>query len=513
MARAALVVALLFLASPAHALSAQSQAELDKLDAALAKAKPAADAVTAGLTDEHLALKDGVTAESLVADGKVLAVAVHEGVEAIRKLSAADRADPKVDASVAQLRPLIALVEQLGRAAPDVFYSPDGRSKVAAADGSLTKAMGYRDDGKWTDAQTYLGRAIREFNALSPEDRACPNGQAFVAKLKALEKGLKEDEAGRAQRDALEKAAKQACKDFTAQFITRQNLPLMEDLVLLHFTGHSNRSQATLNDGAVKDWLERIKARQALFAQLKPVCGDAEKAKQLTLCVRPYSPDMASFYAKKDPNAWCQAAAQGNELQVAEIDEYVGVEGDEKHARVGGGGLEQGEGWMSDDLLKKTWKTAFTVNENAKAAGAGRVKTLYAAVGVKDADTSKLTAKREEGLAALKKEVERLAPTWERPKPGAGHYGVDLAKARITSVFKGATVVATGGDSGQWNVHRNVLNVPEYRDRFGWILFQVPGEPFCQLRTFYISEDYAGGGTFTKDTSPSFSKLRFQACK
>lgn len=509
---AAVAAALLF-ATSAFALSPESQAELDKLEAALAKAKPAAVAVTAGLTEDHLALKEGVTAESLVSEGKALAVAVQAGAQATRKLSAADRADPKVEAFVAQLRPLIVLVEQLGTAAPDVFYSADGKSKAATADASLTKAAGFQDDGKWTDAQTHLSRAIREFNALSSEDKACPNGQAFIGKLKALEKGLKDDEAGRAARQALEKAAKQACKDFAAQFITPDNLPLMEGLVLLHFTGHSNRAQATLDDREVKEWLERTRARQTLFEQLEPVCGDAEKVKQLTLCQRPYSPDLASFYAKKDPNAWCQVVARGNELLVAELDEYVGIEGDEKHARVGGGGLERGEGWMSDDLLKKTWTTAFTVNQNAKAAGAARVKTLYAAVGVKDADTSKLTAKREEGLAALKKEVERLAPTWERPRPGVGHYGVDLAKARVTSVFKGATVVAAGGDSGQWNVHRNVLNVPEYRDRFGWVLFQVPGEPYCQLRTFYISEDYAGGGMYTKDTSPSFSRLRFQGCR
>ncbi|MCC7075270.1 MAG: hypothetical protein IT383_28415 [Deltaproteobacteria bacterium] len=62
-------------------------------------------------------------------------------------------------------------------------------------------------------------------------------------------------------------------------------------------------------------------------------------------------------------------------------------------------------------------------------------------------------------------------------------------------------------------VHRELLGVPKDRDRFGWILLQVPGEPFCQLRTSSISEDYTGGGKYSKDGSPSFARLRFQKCK
>lgn len=509
-AAASMLLVLFFSAGPALALSPEAQTNLDALKAALAKAKPPAAAVLGNLQEDRSAPKDGVAPEALAADGNALAKAAREGVLVIKKFSKDDRADPDVARAVEHMREQLALVTQLGEAAPGVFFSPEARKAVGTAY-SLNRAIEFREKGKLADAKVYLERASREFSNLKEEDRTCPDGMAFVAQVKALMDGLKDDESHRAERAAIEKAARQSCKDFDKQLITSKTLPLMGPLAMLQVSGHSGNSHATLNDGAVQDWLGRIAARKALFEQLKPVCDDAEKAKQLRLCVRAYSPDMAHAYATKDPKVWCEVAQKGNEVQIAELDEYVGIEGKGQGAHVGGGGLESGEGWLSDDLLDKTWATAFKVND--KAARAGRVSKLYAALGVKDADTSKLTAAREAGLAELKKEVERLAPTFDRPKAGVGHYGVELAKARVQSVFKGASVVASGGDSGKWNVHANILGVPEYRDRFGWVLFQVPGEPFCQLRTFYVSEDYSGGGTYNKDNSPAFGKLRFQKCK
>jgi len=53
--------------------------------------------------------------------------------------------------------------------------------------------------------------------------------------------------------------------------------------------------------------------------------------------------------------------------------------------------------------------------------------------------------------------------------------------------------------------------LPEYRDRGGYVLLQVPGEPFCQLRSFALSETYNGRG-YAKARSVSFSGVRWQKC-
>ena len=86
------------------------------------------------------------------------------------------------------------------------------------------------------------------------------------------------------------------------------------------------------------------------------------------------------------------------------------------------------------------------------------------------------------------------------------YFMVNWTKNSSTKVIKAA------GTKGGWSVKKNALGVPLYRDRFGWILFQVPGEPLCQLRTFYISEEYVGRKP-KKDKDVGFARLRWQKCR
>ena len=101
---------------------------------------------------------------------------------------------------------------------------------------------------------------------------------------------------------------------------------------------------------------------------------------------------------------------------------------------------------------------------------------------------------------------------WKLPKKGKSNYGVKLAKKQFLASFSTAKVLKVAAKKGNWTIKKNRLGVPLYRDKFGYLLAQVPGEPLCQLRLWVISEKY-NGRKYVKDDAVGWSNLRFQKCK
>ncbi len=52
-----------------------------------------------------------------------------------------------------------------------------------------------------------------------------------------------------------------------------------------------------------------------------------------------------------------------------------------------------------------------------------------------------------------------------------------------------------------------------YREKYGYAMFQVKGDPMCQLREWTLSEQYAGGGRYTPASDVSLGPVRWQPCK
>ena len=126
-------------------------------------------------------------------------------------------------------------------------------------------------------------------------------------------------------------------------------------------------------------------------------------------------------------------------------------------------------------------------------------------------DTAKRNKAAKKKLKELEAEVRRLAPKWGKPTGNGKHYGIKLAKKQIKRVFGKVKFYSTGGTKG-WSIKKNALGVPLYRDKVGWAVFKVKGDPFCQARSFSLSEPYKGGGRYQKDRSVSFGSVRWQKC-
>ena len=117
-------------------------------------------------------------------------------------------------------------------------------------------------------------------------------------------------------------------------------------------------------------------------------------------------------------------------------------------------------------------------------AFAGPIEDGQAILKAASADTAKLTAALDIQAVKLKDPSQA-----ESLKPLVKQCAASFAKA--------------------W---KNALGVPLYRDKVGWAVFKVKGDPFCQARSFSLSEPYKGGGRYQKDRSVSFGSVRWQKC-
>ena len=347
---------------------------------------------------------------------------------------------------------------------------------------------------------------------MSADDRISPNGQAFANDLRLTVQFVKMTRLVMADHKAAGKAAKAKCKEFSNRVMKGRNRGYMADLLRMAKGQKPNRSYSSLNPRAVQAWVSRIEEQKALLGALGQLCTPEATAVFQHCKPTHGKPRFEGLYAETDPVVWCELAKQGNELLVKELQMFIEKDDSLRSKRFTPGELERKEGWFAEDRAV-TWQSYFFVSEEQKTKALSEYSALFAALGAGMDGSSDFFRKREQTLASMRAEVESLASRWSLPPKGKGHYGVTLAKKAVKRWFKGAKVLKAHGTPGNWSIAKNPLGVPTHRSRFGWILFKPKGEPYCQLRTFFIGEDYAGGGKYQKDKDISFATLRWQACR
>ena len=141
------------------------------------------------------------------------------------------------------------------------------------------------------------------------------------------------------------------------------------------------------------------------------------------------------------------------------------------------------------------------------------IKPLVASVGIQDATTLPFWKAFEKRKADLKSEIDRLAPTWKSDKKKGADYSVNLAKKQLKKVFKKAKKAKAFLRRKEWKIYKTSLGIPKYRTRKGLLQYQMPGEPWCQLRSYTLTEDYKGGRRYQKAKDVSFGYTRWQKCQ
>lgn len=93
-------------------------------------------------------------------------------------------------------------------------------------------------------------------------------------------------------------------------------------------------------------------------------------------------------------------------------------------------------------------------------------------------------------------------------------YGKQLAAAQITSKWHADAQIHDAWYSrGSWKIHKNNIGVILRRTLPGYVMFKLPADPYCQVRSFTLTEQYTGTATFQKAKGVRFGYVRFQDCE
>lgn len=257
---------------------------------------------------------------------------------------------------------------------------------------------------------------------------------------------------------------------------------------------------------------EHVTAFRALLEKMAPVCEKPAYADSATRCKGLGLIQSSATMARFDQGDICAAAGDPTKT-LGEVVMRL-LEARTKHAASSETPtvewLRGKEGWLpSTDVV--AYATYFAVPEDYKTKMRAEVDAAFAAAGVPaPADLSMLWASRAAYGEALKAAVDATAREWTIPLGKCKGYTCKLAEKQVKREQKKAKIKKTF--QREWKIVKNALGVPLHRYLDMWVLYQLPGEPFCQVRSFTSYEEYKGGGKYQKAKGAQWGYVRFQKC-
>jgi hypothetical protein len=258
-------------------------------------------------------------------------------------------------------------------------------------------------------------------------------------------------------------------------------------------------------------WLNQIdadlKAADALVAQ----CNNPEQMKVFAACYTQVSgpESLTHLYNYNDPEAWCMVAPKMRSLLTQEAILTVQRTSSVLATAAGAINKADSDGWVSSDSLT-TFDKQFSLNPDQRAAAIDSKKSIFEKLEIGEDKFDAAFAPMEASLKQQGADVLANAPNVQRMKGPSTFYGVELAKSQVKRALPNTQIIA-GSSYAEWSVTKNVLGTPLYRDRNGWVVFKVPGEEYCQERSFHASEKWTGSG-YSRDNSVTFSNVRWLPC-
>jgi hypothetical protein len=350
-----------------------------------------------------------------------------------------------------------------------------------------------------------LNRAVDNFNKIPASDRSAPEVKEMEKKIREMTEYLTAMDAAVQALEQGGKAADDQCRAFENEIMKPvDNRTVMSTLARAlqdpAYVQYNRPEQITKA-------LEVVKAVAAVCAK------DAYKNVGKVGCnwMKVGGPD-------RDPSAWCAAAAKGTELVQQAVKAFVKAANERSAKQVmTPEELERGDGWLKYEEAVK-FQDHLHFGDVLKAKLLAQFKPAFDAAGLQGADDPALFAGQVDAMDKLRAAVEKLAPTWKLPPAKSCNYGCDKAKTQIVKWYKSAASVSislkkTIMSTGEWHITKNALGIPLERSMQGYVLFQVPGEKFCQLRPFTLTETYSGAGKYQKADGVRFGFVRFQNCQ
>ena len=365
----------------------------------------------------------------------------------------------------------------------------DGKAIVAGASRSRLESL------KRTIISN-LNRALRYWNRLSAGDRRDAQVRKVGATIderthyaKALEKAMRS--MGKASA-----AADKACRDFEKEAMKSVKRKRMVSLV----------------------WLLGDKGK-VTYTTAEQVSETMAAAKKIAaFCAKPKYKGVGKVGCRwmkisgrdRDPSAWCEAAAKAKSLVAQGVMNFAAHK-----AKVGSrlgpdpDKLAKRDGWLMFEG-PVTYKSHLYFGEAAKKRLLDKLGPMFKAAGMDGAKDPKLWASQKAAVDTLRAKVDELAPSWKPYRTVGKSYGCRHAKRIIKKWHRKARIKKVGLKYKKWNIRKNALKRPIDRSRQGVIIFKIPGEKWCQARSWVITEKYKGGGRYAKAKGVAIGYVRFQ---
>ena len=246
--------------------------------------------------------------------------------------------------------------------------------------------------------------------------------------------------------------------------------------------------------------------------KISPICGKQEYADSVTRCDGLGSIHSSTTNASYDQGDIC-AAAGDPQKTLGEVAMHM-IEWRQRHSQTDElptlEWFRWKEGWLPSTGAIE-YATFFSVSEEHKQKIRAEVDEVFEAAGVAPPeDLSMLWASRAKYDEALKAVVDSTAGEWKITFGKCKGYTCKLAEKSVKKAQKKAKIKKTY--QREWKIVKNALDVPVKRYLDMWVVYQIPGEPYCQVRSTTAYEDYKGGGKYQKTTGVGWGFVRFQKC-
>ncbi|MEM7078709.1 MAG: hypothetical protein AAF513_08785 [Pseudomonadota bacterium] len=211
-----------------------------------------------------------------------------------------------------------------------------------------------------------------------------------------------------------------------------------------------------------------------------------------------------------DPAEWCDVASEPLPLIKAAVINHaklvVSVVGDSNIQSVEE--FQQREGWLTLEG-PVTYRSSLEFSSDRMGTVNANMTDLLAAVG---AAPDALWEEQKLRLDALRAEVERTADEWPIPDNEGENYSTDLVSAQVKEMHPDADIEDAYLGRSNWKIHKNALGITQRRTLPGYVLFKLGDDPYCQLRSYTLTEQHTAAGNFQPAKGVALGYVRFQQC-
>jgi hypothetical protein len=341
-----------------------------------------------------------------------------------------------------------------------------------------------------------LNRAISYYNSLNAMERMSPSvvSKDIKGRLDSYQKFAKAAQDNQQVAAASAQAAQNTCMTF-GQFANVPKTKEIERLAIVQATGSGPYI-------VPKD-----------FEPLKQAAEKAHKICTENPAIAKLGDNSCPMYRINGNGAeWCSAAANYKKLMPELLFAYAKANltkiPDKPEIIVDW----QHQGWLRVNG-KAEYERLFTVTEDEKAELAQKLASPVEIIG----DPSVLNKVYDiiaQEREPFKKKIDEYAPTWKTTNiSNTKSYLQNIAREIIMDWHPKAKIIKNFISSTGYQVKRNELGVIIDRRLHGGIVYQLPGEPWCQYRVYSTREPYNGNNSYGKGTHYNIDMVRFQSCK